>query len=122
MHPHMHMHMRVISLLAARYCRQVITSVVESLLRDPARKFIYAEVAFFQRWWDEQDDKMQTLVKGLVASGQLEFINGALAHARARARTRARALVLAPASTLRTAFALTLSFPPSPSRRLVHAR
>ena len=29
-----------------------------------------------QRWWDEQDEKMQTLTRGLVASGQLEFING----------------------------------------------
>ena len=83
-----------------------------------------SRAAFFQRWWDEQDDKMQTLVKGLVASGQLEFINGALAHARARARVRLCSRLQAPACNmrLRTAFALTLSFPPTPSRRLVHAR
>jgi hypothetical protein len=30
-------------------------------------QFIYVEQAFFQRWWAEQDAKMQTLVKGLVA-------------------------------------------------------
>ena len=34
------------------------------------------EQAFFQRWWAEQDDRMQAVVKTLVASGQLEFING----------------------------------------------
>ncbi len=33
-------------------------------------------MAFFQRWWQEQTDSMKDIVRGLVASGQLEFING----------------------------------------------
>jgi alpha-mannosidase len=39
-------------------------------------RFIYIEQAFFQRWWAEADSKSQQLTQQLVASGQLEFING----------------------------------------------
>lgn len=39
-------------------------------------RFIYVEMAFFKRWWDEQNDEMKELVRGLVNRGQLEFING----------------------------------------------
>ena len=34
------------------------------------------EMAFFQRWWQEQTETTKDIVRGLVASGQLEFING----------------------------------------------
>lgn len=54
----------------------VLDSVVMSLLRDPNRKFIFAEMAFFQRWWDEQNEQTQAVVKKLVSTGQLEFVNG----------------------------------------------
>lgn len=30
--------------------------------------------AFFQRWWREQSDKSQEIVRKLVDSGQLEFM------------------------------------------------
>ena len=43
---------------------------------NPDRKFIYVEQAYFQRWWREQNDDVKNQVKQLVASGQLEFING----------------------------------------------
>ncbi|KAJ4981597.1 hypothetical protein NE237_032434 [Protea cynaroides] len=56
--------------------RNVLDSVVVSLLRDPNRKFIFAEQAFFQRWWAEQTEETQEQVRKLVDSGQLEFING----------------------------------------------
>ncbi|KAK8946125.1 hypothetical protein KSP40_PGU006463 [Platanthera guangdongensis] len=54
----------------------VLDSVVVALLKDPSRRFIYVEQAFFQRWWAEQNEATQEIVKGLVDSGQLEFING----------------------------------------------
>ncbi|KAL5557535.1 hypothetical protein UlMin_039771 [Ulmus minor] len=54
----------------------VLDSVVESLRRDPNRKFIYVEMAFFQRWWNEQSSEKQEQVKKLVDAGQLEFVNG----------------------------------------------
>ncbi|XP_058107978.1 alpha-mannosidase-like isoform X3 [Magnolia sinica] len=54
----------------------VLDSLVVSLLKDPNRKFVFAEQAFFQRWWDEQNEETQEVVKKLVDSGQFEFING----------------------------------------------
>nr|GME12519.1 alpha-mannosidase isoform X1 [Ipomoea batatas] len=54
----------------------VLDSVFMSLLRDPNRKFVFAEMAFFDRWWVEQSPEIQEEVKKLVASGQFEFING----------------------------------------------
>jgi len=54
----------------------ILDTVVDALLDNPERRFIYVEQAFFQRWWREQDSDMQTTVKGLVANGQLAFVNG----------------------------------------------
>ncbi|XP_060195923.1 alpha-mannosidase-like isoform X1 [Lycium barbarum] len=54
----------------------VLDSVVMSLRRDPNRKFIFAEMAFFHRWWIRQTPDIQEEVRNLVASGQLEFVNG----------------------------------------------
>ncbi|XP_057783917.1 LOW QUALITY PROTEIN: alpha-mannosidase [Salvia miltiorrhiza] len=54
----------------------VLDSVVVSLLRDPNRKFIFAEMAFFTRWWREQSQEIQQVVRKLVNAGQLEFVNG----------------------------------------------
>ncbi|TKY73710.1 Alpha-mannosidase protein [Spatholobus suberectus] len=56
--------------------QNVLDSLVPALLADKNRKFIYVEQAFFQRWWMEQSDAIQNIVKELVKSGQLEFING----------------------------------------------
>ncbi|KAM0909303.1 hypothetical protein ACQ4PT_014880 [Festuca glaucescens] len=53
-----------------------LDSVVDALARDPGRKFVVAEQAFFQRWWVEKSPKIQAIVHKLVDSGQLEFING----------------------------------------------
>ncbi|XP_031095646.1 alpha-mannosidase-like isoform X2 [Ipomoea triloba] len=54
----------------------VLDSVVTSLRRNRNRKFIFAEMAFFHRWWVEQSPEVHQEVKELVASGQLEFVNG----------------------------------------------
>ncbi|CAN1126622.1 Alpha-mannosidase At3g26720 [Linum perenne] len=68
----------------------VLDSVMSSLFEDKNRKFIYVEMvrrewlqllrfqAFFQRWWRQQSNAMKEKVKGLVNSGQLEFINGGM--------------------------------------------
>ncbi|OWM67548.1 hypothetical protein CDL15_Pgr028411 [Punica granatum] len=58
--------------------QNVLDSVISALLDDKNRKFIYVEVAFFQRWWRQQSDAMKIKVKELVDSGQLEFINGGM--------------------------------------------
>jgi alpha-mannosidase len=56
--------------------QNIINAVIKELAWNPDRKFSYVEQAFFQRFWDEADDKMRDVTRGLVASGQLEFING----------------------------------------------
>ena len=54
----------------------IISANVLSLLDNPDRKFTYVEQAFFQRWVEEQTEEKLQSVRQLVASGQLEFING----------------------------------------------
>ncbi|XP_061358600.1 probable alpha-mannosidase At5g13980 isoform X2 [Gastrolobium bilobum] len=58
--------------------QNVLDSMVHALLADKNRKFIYVEMAFFQRWWRDQSEAVQDVVKRLVSSGQLEFINGGI--------------------------------------------
>ncbi|XP_058102934.1 alpha-mannosidase At3g26720-like isoform X1 [Magnolia sinica] len=58
--------------------QNVLDSIVSALLADKNRKFIYVEIAFFQRWWRQQSDAVKSIVKDLVSSGQLEFINGGM--------------------------------------------
>ncbi|KAL2533932.1 Glycosyl hydrolase family 38 protein [Abeliophyllum distichum] len=58
--------------------QNVLDSLIPALLADKSRKFIYAEMAFFQRWWRDQSEAMQNIVRTLVSSGQLEMINGGM--------------------------------------------
>ena len=48
----------------------IIDSVIEELLKDPTKRFIYVEIAFFARWWREQNEVTQTTVKTLVNQGR----------------------------------------------------
>eukprot|EP00208_Stichococcus_sp_RCC1054_P002016 CAMPEP_0206142692 /NCGR_PEP_ID=MMETSP1473-20131121/17914_1 /ASSEMBLY_ACC=CAM_ASM_001109 /TAXON_ID=1461547 /ORGANISM="Stichococcus sp, Strain RCC1054" /LENGTH=1182 /DNA_ID=CAMNT_0053537795 /DNA_START=217 /DNA_END=3765 /DNA_ORIENTATION=+ len=54
----------------------ILDSVMSSLDRHPDRTFIFAEMAFFSRWWREQDRAMRSLVRRLIKGGQLSFVNG----------------------------------------------
>ncbi|XP_040026054.2 lysosomal alpha-mannosidase [Gasterosteus aculeatus] len=54
----------------------ILDSVVDQLLKNPDRRFIYVETAFFYRWWKQQSSGMQQTVKRLVDEGRLEFVNG----------------------------------------------
>ncbi|KAI6671517.1 hypothetical protein NL676_006402 [Syzygium grande] len=54
----------------------VLDSVIKALVQDSNRKFVFAEMAFFQRWWLEQSPETQEQVRKLVNAGQFEFING----------------------------------------------
>ncbi|KAH7578512.1 hypothetical protein JRO89_XS01G0391600 [Xanthoceras sorbifolium] len=55
--------------------QNVLDSIVPALLANKNRKFIYA---FFQRWWRDQSEEVQNIVKQLVSSSQLELINGGM--------------------------------------------
>ena len=47
----------------------ILDSVVQELLKDPSKRFMYVEVAFFSRWFDEQDGATRKLVRKLVNEG-----------------------------------------------------
>lgn len=54
----------------------IIDTVVDELAKDPNRKFIYVETAFFARWWEQAPDEKRAMATKLVKAKQLEFING----------------------------------------------
>lgn len=58
--------------------QNVLDSVISALIDDKNRKFIYVEIAFFERWWNQQSEVLKEKVKELVKNGQLEFINGGM--------------------------------------------
>ena len=56
--------------------KYILDTVVQELQRDARRTFIYVEIAYFYRWWNEQSEATKEVVKKLVSNGQLEFVNG----------------------------------------------
>jgi hypothetical protein len=57
--------------------QNIFNSVMKELAWNPDRTFTEIEIAFFARWWADASDQMQDLVRQLVKSGSLEFLNGA---------------------------------------------
>jgi alpha-mannosidase len=53
-----------------------LDTIVMSLLANPHRRFTFAEMAFFERWWNQQDEDTQSLVRKFVKDGRLNFVNG----------------------------------------------
>jgi hypothetical protein len=56
--------------------QHILTNVVNSLDKNPQRKFTEVETYFFNRWWSEQSNETRDLVHTLVSSGRLAFANG----------------------------------------------
>jgi lysosomal alpha-mannosidase len=56
--------------------RSILTTVTEELQKNQQRKFTYVEIAFFAKWWDEQNNATKATFRRLVAEGQLDFTNG----------------------------------------------
>ena len=40
----------------------IISSVITELKKDPRRKFIFVETAFFKMWWDQQDEDVSLAI------------------------------------------------------------
>jgi len=53
-----------------------LDSVILALDENPDRKFIYVEIAFFWRWWNQQTEDVRDKVTQFVNEGRLEFISG----------------------------------------------
>ncbi len=49
----------------------ILDSVITALDQNPDRRFIYVEIAFFWRWWNEQTDEIHQKVKGFVNDGKI---------------------------------------------------
>ena len=56
--------------------KNILSSVVASLAKDPRRKFIWAEISYFEWWWKEQTSTTQDLVRTLLKNKQFEFVTG----------------------------------------------
>jgi lysosomal alpha-mannosidase len=52
--------------LAVQY---ILDSVIEALVENPDRRYIYVEIAYFWRWWNEQSEDIRNTVKQLVNDG-----------------------------------------------------
>jgi lysosomal alpha-mannosidase len=55
----------------------ILDTVIPELDKDPSKRFVYVEMAYFWRWWNEQDDTVKKTVHTLVNEGRLEFVIGA---------------------------------------------
>ena len=49
----------------------ILDSVIHSLEENPDRRFIYVEIAFFWRWWNQQTEATHNKVKQFVNEGEL---------------------------------------------------
>lgn len=56
--------------------KEIISTVVESLVKDSRRTFVWAEISYFEWWWKEQNEAVREQVRGLFKSKQLEFVTG----------------------------------------------
>ncbi|KAL3939558.1 MAG: hypothetical protein SGBAC_005745 [Bacillariaceae sp.] len=56
--------------------KHILDTIIESLQQDSRRKFIWAEISFFEKWWNEQSSDKQETVRMLLRDEQFEFVTG----------------------------------------------
>nr|KAF6399330.1 mannosidase alpha class 2A member 2 [Molossus molossus] len=56
--------------------QHILNSMVSKLQEDPRRRFLWAEVSFFAKWWDNINAQKRAAVRRLVGNGQLEMATG----------------------------------------------
>jgi alpha-mannosidase II len=56
--------------------KHILTTVVTALQLNPKRKFIWAEISYFEWWYREQEEPVKQAVKLLLQRNQLEFVTG----------------------------------------------
>ncbi|XP_003748507.1 alpha-mannosidase 2x [Galendromus occidentalis] len=56
--------------------RNILTIAVSKLMEFPDMRFIWAEVSFFARWYDDQPQVQRDKVAKLINDGRLEFVTG----------------------------------------------
>ena len=56
--------------------KSILDTVLEALQDDPQKRFVWEEVSFLSRWWQQASEQQKDAVRKLHAGGQLEFIGG----------------------------------------------
>ncbi|CAL0321770.1 unnamed protein product [Lupinus luteus] len=59
-----------------RQSRHILDTIVQTLQKDPRRKFIWEEMSYLERWWRDAPDEMKESLIRLVKNGQLEIVGG----------------------------------------------
>jgi len=50
--------------------------VYSELKNNQERTFIYAEISFFEKWYNEQNQEVRNNFKRFISEGRVEFVNG----------------------------------------------
>ncbi|NWS71130.1 MA2A2 mannosidase, partial [Crotophaga sulcirostris] len=56
--------------------QHILNSMVLKMQEDPRRRFIWSEISFFAKWWDNISAQKRAVVRRLVGNGQLEMVTG----------------------------------------------
>lgn len=56
--------------------KNIYNTTIRALDKNHQRRFVAAESAYFSRWWNEQSDETQRMVRDMVTSGRLQFVGG----------------------------------------------
>ncbi|XP_074456795.1 alpha-mannosidase 2x isoform X12 [Larus michahellis] len=56
--------------------QHILNSMVLKMQEDPRRRFIWSEISFFSKWWDNISAQKRAAVRRLVGNGQLEMVTG----------------------------------------------
>ncbi|KAK5583106.1 hypothetical protein RB653_004696 [Dictyostelium firmibasis] len=81
--PHSHCDLGWVQTLEQYYSENVtliLDNVIHTLIKDSTKKFNWAEIYYFETWWNEQTSFLQAQVRNLVNNGQLYFIGGGWAQ------------------------------------------
>ncbi|XP_048185958.1 alpha-mannosidase 2x isoform X1 [Perognathus longimembris pacificus] len=60
----------------AEQTQHILNGMVSKLQEDPRRRFLWAEVSFFAKWWGNISAQKRAAVRRLVGNGQLEIATG----------------------------------------------
>jgi lysosomal alpha-mannosidase len=56
--------------------KSILDTLLEALQDDPSKRFVWEEVSFLSRWWEQASAEQKDAMKKLHAARQLEFIGG----------------------------------------------
>ncbi|XP_060959016.1 alpha-mannosidase 2 [Cannabis sativa] len=59
-----------------RQSKHILDTIVDTLSKDPRRKFIWEEMSYLERWWRDSSESKKESFINLVKTGQLEIVGG----------------------------------------------